>query len=351
MILLLWWHIPGSSSRTTTPYYVTHPSFVVDYDDDYQGDIVQNNSDDPLTSAMILLACAITQNFSNPINNRLRTSSNTKNQVIVQGDRANIQSRNSDNDGRNTRCSYVQEEVIKGTNVHNDARNIHRTLRTTSLGTAANVQCYNCSEKGVILTNEQNYFLFSDASRMEEIKEISANMCLMARIQPTNINSEAGPFYNSAFLSEVQTPSTGYVNLLFARDNQEQQYLKQPKIINNTIGIDQINTNCIFDAPNDVVNSVSVEGDNNVQQSYKLEKLARNAYREAEKQQIIANKVQQQNIVLTKRLELYKEKGSGIEMTKGNNTNYFNKYIKADSKAKYFEQESQSQFIRDRDII
>ncbi|GJV69001.1 hypothetical protein Tco_1484510 [Tanacetum coccineum] len=50
----------GSSSRTSSPYYVTHPSSVVDYDDDYQGDTVQNNSDDPLTSAMILLARAIT---------------------------------------------------------------------------------------------------------------------------------------------------------------------------------------------------------------------------------------------------------------------------------------------------
>ncbi|GJT20555.1 hypothetical protein Tco_0890492 [Tanacetum coccineum] len=38
-------------------------------------------------------------------------------------------------------------------------------------------------------------------------------------------------------------------------------------------------------------------------------------------------------------------------MTKGNNTNYFNKYIEADRKAKRFEQESQSQFIHDRDII
>ncbi|GJY11593.1 hypothetical protein Tco_0380902 [Tanacetum coccineum] len=76
----------GSSSRTTSPYYVTHPSSVVDYDDDYQGDAVQNNSEDPLTSAMILLARAITQRFSNPTNNRLRTSSNTINQAIVQGD-------------------------------------------------------------------------------------------------------------------------------------------------------------------------------------------------------------------------------------------------------------------------
>ncbi|GJX12341.1 hypothetical protein Tco_0204099 [Tanacetum coccineum] len=38
----------GSSSKTTTSYYVTHPSSVVDYDDDYQGDAVQHNYDDPL---------------------------------------------------------------------------------------------------------------------------------------------------------------------------------------------------------------------------------------------------------------------------------------------------------------
>ncbi|GJV84676.1 hypothetical protein Tco_1524574 [Tanacetum coccineum] len=43
----------SSSSRTTTPYYVTHPSSVVDYDEDYQRDVVQNNSEDPLTSAII----------------------------------------------------------------------------------------------------------------------------------------------------------------------------------------------------------------------------------------------------------------------------------------------------------
>nr|GEW50403.1 hypothetical protein [Tanacetum cinerariifolium] len=76
--------------------------------------------------------------------------------------------------------------------IENDAGNIQRTLRTTSLGTAANVQCYNYSEKGhyarnclkprvrdskyfmeqmllakhdeagVILTDERNDFLFDD---------------------------------------------------------------------------------------------------------------------------------------------------------------------------------------------
>ncbi|GKE02561.1 integrase, catalytic region, zinc finger, CCHC-type containing protein, partial [Tanacetum coccineum] len=154
------------------------------------------------------------------------------NQAVVQGDRVNIQSKNSRNDGRNIRRSYVQEEIIEGNNVQNDARNIQRTLQTTSSGTATNVQCYNCSEKGhyarncpkprvwdskyfmeqmflakqdkarVILIDEQNGFLFADASRMEEIEELSSHICLMARIQPINFDSDAGPSYDSVFLSE-----------------------------------------------------------------------------------------------------------------------------------------------------
>ncbi|GJS21245.1 retrovirus-related pol polyprotein from transposon TNT 1-94 [Tanacetum coccineum] len=100
----------GSSSRNTSSYYVTHPTSVVDYEDEYQQDDVHTNSEDPLASAMLLLAQAITQNFSTPTNNHLRTSSNTRNQAIIQGDRVNIQSRNS--------------------------------------GNTSTVQCYNCSGKG-----------------------------------------------------------------------------------------------------------------------------------------------------------------------------------------------------------
>nr|GEY36310.1 hypothetical protein [Tanacetum cinerariifolium] len=105
----------GSSSRTTSPYYVTHPSSVVDYDDDYQGDAVQNTSEDPLTSAMILVARAITQRF-----------------VLLP----------------TPKTKQLFKEIINGNNDQNDAGNIQRTRRTTSSGTAANVQCYNCSEKG-----------------------------------------------------------------------------------------------------------------------------------------------------------------------------------------------------------
>ncbi|GJS62026.1 integrase, catalytic region, zinc finger, CCHC-type containing protein [Tanacetum coccineum] len=259
----------GSSFRTTSPYYATHPSSVVDYDDDYQGDAVQNNSEYPLTSTMILIARAITQCFSNPTNNRLRTSSNTRNQAIVQGhySRNCLKPRVQD-------LKYFMEQMLLAKQ----------------------------DEEGVILTDEQNDFLFVDAYRMEEIEELR-------------------PSYDYPFLSEVQTPSTSYENPLSGKDNQEQKYSKQPKIINNIIRDDQIDNNIIFDEPNRDINSVSVEYDNNVLESYELEKLARNAYKEAEKQKIIAKKVQQQNIVLTKQLESYKEK------------------------------DSQSKFIHDRDVI
>ncbi|GJY58356.1 hypothetical protein Tco_0458248 [Tanacetum coccineum] len=262
------------------------------------------------------------------------------------GDRVNIQSRNYGNDGRKTIRSYVQEEVIEGNNVPVMSWKPYRESLRTSFRTTTIVQRYNCSEKGhyarncskprvqdskyfmeqmllakhdeagVIITDEYNDFLFADASRMEEIKDLSANICLMARIQLANIASDAEPSYDSAFLSE---------------------YPKQPKIINNIFGDDQIDKNIIFDEPNDDVNSSSVEDDNNAQQSYELEQLARNAYKEADKQQIIAKTVQQQNTVLTKQLELYKEKVRVFEITKGNNTTYFNEYIEADQKAKRFE--------------
>ncbi|GJT60325.1 integrase, catalytic region, zinc finger, CCHC-type containing protein [Tanacetum coccineum] len=217
----------GSSSKNTSSYYVTHPTSVVDYNDEYQQNDVQTNSEDPLASEMLLLARSITQNFSNPTNNRLLTSSNTRNQAIIQGDRVNIQSRNSGNTGRNTRRAYVQEEVVEGSNAQNETANVQRTLRTLSSGNNSTVQCYNCNgkghyarncpkprvrdskyfmqqmllakqdEAGVILTDEQNDFLFANASRMEKIKELSANICLMARIQPADNTSDAGLSYDS----------------------------------------------------------------------------------------------------------------------------------------------------------
>ncbi|GJV90206.1 retrovirus-related pol polyprotein from transposon TNT 1-94 [Tanacetum coccineum] len=329
----------GSSSRNTSSYYAIHPTSVVDYEDEYQQDDVHTNFEDPLTSAMLLLARAITQNFSTLTNNRLHTSSNTRNQAIIQeelkdkahtgsssrntssyyvthptsvvdcedeyqqddvhtnsedpltsamlnqaiiqGDRVKIQSRNSGNAERNIRQAYVQEEI--------------ETLQLFNATTAV--------EKDIMLGIVQS-------QEMEEIEELSANICLMARIQPANNTSDAGPSYDSAFISEVQSSSN--------TENEEQ------------IG--------------------SIEKDTHVPDLCALEQLARNAYQEAEKQQIFAQKVQKQNTTLTSQLELYKERVRVLENINGDN-NYLNEFLEADKRAKHFSQQAQSQFVRDRDII
>ncbi|GKA66895.1 hypothetical protein Tco_0766703 [Tanacetum coccineum] len=66
----------ANSSYSPQPYYVTHPSSVVDYEDEYQRELQGDSQEDKLTTAMMLLARAITQKFFTPTNNRLRISSN-----------------------------------------------------------------------------------------------------------------------------------------------------------------------------------------------------------------------------------------------------------------------------------
>ncbi|GJT59565.1 hypothetical protein Tco_1003098 [Tanacetum coccineum] len=82
------------------------------------------------------------------------------------------------------------------------------------------------------------------------------------------------------------------MNPLFSNNHHERTYHEQPEIINSTIGDDQITSNIIFDDPNVELNDGSVEHDKNAHGSYdnELEQLARNAYKEAEKQQILAQK-------------------------------------------------------------
>ncbi|GKA98812.1 hypothetical protein Tco_0826749, partial [Tanacetum coccineum] len=80
-----------NSSYLSQPYYVTHPSSVVDYDDEYQGESQGDSQENKLTTAMMLLAQVISQKFSTPTNNHLCISSNTRNQVVVQDGRIDIQ--------------------------------------------------------------------------------------------------------------------------------------------------------------------------------------------------------------------------------------------------------------------
>nr|GEX77488.1 hypothetical protein [Tanacetum cinerariifolium] len=121
-------------------------------------------------------------------------------------------------------------------------------------------------EAGVILTDEQNDILFVDAYRLEEIEDLNANICLMAKIQPTNNTFDARTSYDSTCISEVQSS--------FINENKVQMYPTHTKIINSTIGDDQIDSIIIFDTPNENVNSGGLKKDTHVPDLYALEQLA-----------------------------------------------------------------------------
>ncbi|GJZ10030.1 hypothetical protein Tco_0544789 [Tanacetum coccineum] len=95
-------------------------------------------------------------------------------------------------------------------------------------------------------------------TQWKEIEELSANICLMAQ-KFNQLNYHflmLGPSFDSAFISEVQSSSN--------TENEEQMYPTHTKIINSTIGDDQIDSDIIFDSPNGNVNSGCIEKDNNV---------------------------------------------------------------------------------------
>ncbi|GJW17265.1 hypothetical protein Tco_0024701 [Tanacetum coccineum] len=125
-------------------------------------------------------------------------------------------------------------------------------------------------------------------------------------------------------------------------------YPTHTKIINSTIGDDQINSNIKFDSFKGNVNSGSVEKDTHVPDLCAVEKLARNAYQEAEKQQIFAQQVQKQNTHLTSQLEMYKERVRILENINKDN-NYLNEFLEADERAKRYNKQAQYQLVRDRD--
>ncbi|GKB66326.1 gag-pol polyprotein [Tanacetum coccineum] len=141
-------------------------------------------------------------------------------------------------------------------------------IQSRNSGNTSTVQCYNCSGKGHYARNflkprvqDSNYFM----EQMLLAKHDEAGR----KIQPADNTSDAGPSYDSAFISEVQSSSI--------KDNQEQMYPTHTKIINSIIGDDQIDSNIIFDEPNGNVNSDSVEKDTHFLTYYALDQLARTA--------------------------------------------------------------------------
>ncbi|GJR35015.1 retrovirus-related pol polyprotein from transposon TNT 1-94, partial [Tanacetum coccineum] len=216
-------HASPSYSNSPQPYYVTHPSSVIDYEEDYQGELQGDSQEDKLTSAMMLLAQIITQKLSTPTNNRY-----------------------GGNDNRNAGRQNINQ-AFNARNVNDESNQIvQRVPRTESNPGKANVQCYNCNEKGHYaheagsnLNAEENDFMLDNSFGDETLEELTAAVIMMARIQPADDNAVTEPTYDAKAVSEVNDSHKAH---------EQMNHVKHKTIIHASDD-DQIDSNIIFDDP------------------------------------------------------------------------------------------------------
>nr|GEV15492.1 zf-CCHC domain-containing protein/UBN2 domain-containing protein [Tanacetum cinerariifolium] len=239
----------ANSSYSPQPYYVTHPSSVFDYDDEYQGELQGDSQEDKLTNAMILLARAIAQKFSTPTNNRLGTSSNTRNQAVIQDGRVDIQAKNAGHGGNTNKIAWRQNrnQVFNAGNGNNDNNQIVQQVQRTE-----------------------------STIGKENVSVITA---MRKDIMPVNASSKV---------------------------HEQVSHVKRKTIIQIT-NDDQIDSNIIFDYPFVKNNGSTSEHDSNAHDEYhEIQMLAYNVQREAENQKRLNNELKKKKDLLQQELEMCK---------------------------------------------
>ncbi|GKC10483.1 putative ribonuclease H-like domain-containing protein [Tanacetum coccineum] len=294
-----------NSSYSPQPYYVTHPPSVVDYDDEYQGKLQGDSQEDKLTTAMMLLAREISQKFSTPTNNRLRVSFNTKNQAVIQDGRVYIQTKNagySRNANQNAGRNRTQ-----GFNASDESKQIiQRVSRTESNPGKANVQCYNCNEKG-------HYARECQKPKFHNLKYFREQMLLAMKDEVgSNLSNKENDFMLDTSYGEDLEELTAAVHA--SSKVHEQVSHGKHKIIIRTTDDDQIDSNIIFDDLFMENNGGASEHDSTAQDEYrKIQMLAYNVQREAENKKRLNNELKKKQDLLQRELKTFKDQVKTFE--------------------------------------
>ncbi|GJW56540.1 hypothetical protein Tco_0103271 [Tanacetum coccineum] len=251
---------------------------------------IRDAQEDKLTTVMILLAQEITQKFSTTTNNRLHTSSNTKNQAVIHDGRVDIQTKNVGYGG-------------------NGNKNVGRQNRNQAANAGNGLVQQNDDRNQIVQrvpqTEEQILLAMKDEARGnlndETLKELTDAVIMMVRIQPADDKAKTEPKYDAEAINEVNALQIDLINSMISKGVHEHTNHGKLKTVINTSDDDQIDYNIIFDDPYVENNSGTTEHDSNAHDPYcDIKSLTYNVQREAENQQRLNNELQKQKNVATK---------------------------------------------------
>ncbi|GKA94380.1 hypothetical protein Tco_0816418 [Tanacetum coccineum] len=225
-------HASPLYSNSPQPYYVTHPSLVVDYEEDYQGELHGDSQEDKLTTTMI-------------------------NQAVIQDGRVDIQTKNVGYGGNGNRNAGRQNtnQAFNAGNV-NDESHYSRDCQKPRVHDAKyfREQMFLAikDEAGSNLNAEENDFMLDNSFGDETLEELTAAIIMMARIQPADDNVVTEPTYDAKVVSKVNASHKAH---------EQVNNVKCKTIIHTSD--DQIDSNIIFDDPYVENNGGTSEHDSN----------------------------------------------------------------------------------------
>jgi cytochrome c553 len=279
---------PQNNSTQLVPYN-NNEADAVYYSNSNEDDDEEFNT---LNQGLALIARAFSK-FSNKTNNRQRSSSNTRNQAVVNDGRVEIQNRNygrlgsgssSGNfgNGQNYNNSgngqrYNNSGGFRNNSGASQQRSENVETRNSNSGNA--VWCYNCNEQGHIATacpkprtrgskfhkqallmalqdekdgnfTEQENNFMATANNDDDMEDLEANaaVMLMANMQELQLN-DSGPVYDTDGLSQVHDPNACLIHEIASPTASESDMAQvvPSDSYSSSQADEQINTVVIFD--------------------------------------------------------------------------------------------------------